>query len=400
MHDYSVPLQPPVPLRLSDELSKRIFFVAEEIESFTLKTGSTGVEAVQVSTSRSVDSAELTRKIGQMVASDVLPQRAIRSREIWRSPHQERTRDDVFEEMLATGSVTESGEGQFGFGEPFIGLVSYLDKTFSDIAVDRFGAELRTYPALIRTEVLSRSGYISSFPQFLLTANRLHSDADHYQDFVGEIESAASAEDSGALAEKALERHGTHAGYVLSPAVCYHVYQQYAGALISSPGKAVTAVGKCFRHESRYHRSLERLWEFTMREVVFIGTREYVAQARHDIMAAVWEVIEEMGLPGRCETASDPFFLNVQAAQKVWSQRALELKYELQLPVGGGRSVAAASFNVHGQNLGSAFDLRNPDSAAAFTGCAAFGLERIAYAFLCQFGLDPGNWPDRVRSGI
>lgn len=378
-----------------------MFFVTEDIETFSLVADESGVTAVDVATARPVDPGELTRKIGEMVAGDVLPQRAIKARELWRSPHRENPADDgLFDRMLAGGLVTESGVGQFGFGDTLIRLLSYLDRTFTDIAVRLLGAELRSYPSLIPTDVLCRSGYVSSFPQFLLGASRLHGDTDHYRDFIDEIQAASHTEDPGAAAAEALERHGTHAGHVLSPAVCYHVYQQYSGTRMPESGKAVTAVGKCFRHESRYHRSLERLWEFTMREVVFMGDQEYVTQARKDIMRAVWDTAQRLGLPGRCETASDPFFLSVQAAQKVWSQRALELKYELLLPVGGGRSVAAASFNLHGQKLGEAFDLSSSVGDAAFTGCAAFGLERIAYAFLHHFGMDVRNWPDEVRECI
>ena len=33
-------------------------------------------------------------------------------------------------------------------------------------------------------------------------------------------------------------------------------------------------------------------------------------------------------------------------------------------------------------------------------GSIAFGLERIAFAFLAQYGLDPQNWPMDVREAL
>ena len=40
----------------------------------------------------------------------------------------------------------------------------------------------------------------------------------------------------------------------------------------SSPERrGSTAAGHCFRYESRNIRGLERLWDFTMREIIYCG---------------------------------------------------------------------------------------------------------------------------------
>jgi hypothetical protein len=41
-----------------------------------------------------------------------------------------------------------------------------------------------------------------------------------------------------------------------------------------------------------------------------------------------------------------------------------------------------------------------PEGSPAHTGCIAFGLERIAFAFLAQYGLDIQLWPETVRKAI
>ena len=32
------------------------------------------------------------------------------------------------------------------------------------------------------------------------------------------------------------------------------------------------------------------------------------------------------------------------------------------------------------------------------SGCAGFGIERLVYAFLCQYGMDQGSWPPAVAA--
>ncbi|WP_250404480.1 aminoacyl--tRNA ligase-related protein [Streptomyces cellostaticus] len=404
MHQYTVPLSQKVPLRLAGELSKRVFFVSEDIESFELveeKEGETAVVcAVRVTTRAPSDTVQMRSMLNQLVSDDILPQRSVMEHRIWQSSHPVTTHDDTFDRMLDQGIAIPSGEGQLGFGDPFTGLVAHLDEVFRAAAQRSFGALEHRYPSLIPTGVLARSGYLTSFPQFLMFAGRLHGELDSYKGFVKQVSDRDSAEDTDAAVSRALADHSTHSGYTLSPAVCYHVYEQHAGKSLDADLVSVTARGTCFRHESRYHRSLERLWEFTMREVVFIGSENRVAEARNSFMQDVFAIVEELGLAGHVETASDPFFCDAKTAEKIWTQRLMQLKYELLLPVPGGRSVAAVSFNTHGSSLGEAFSIRTPDREIAHTGCVAFGLERFAYAFVCQHGLDPAGWPDAVSRSV
>ncbi|MGF1425358.1 hypothetical protein [Kitasatospora sp. LaBMicrA B282] len=404
MHEYTIPLSRRVPQRLADELSKRMFFVSEAIESFELveesADGTTAVGAVRIAARAPLDEAAMQHLLDRLVSEEIVPQRSVKAHRIWRSGQSATTHDDTFESMIDQGLAIGSGEGQFGFAEPFLGLISHLDVVFRTAAQRSFGAPERRYPGLIATEVLARSGYLASFPQFLMFAGRLHGELDSYKAFVDQVSRPAPAEHAGAAMSRALAVHSTHAGYTLSPAVCYHVYEQQAGTGLDTDLVSVTARGTCFRHESRYHRSLERLWEFTMREVVFIGSEARVLEARSSFMHEVFAIVEELGLAGHAETASDPFFCRAGAAESIWTQRLMELKYELLLPVAGGRSVAAASFNAHGTSLGEAFSISTPDGEVAHTGCVAFGLERLAYAFVCQHGLDPADWPDPVRRAL
>jgi seryl-tRNA synthetase len=180
--------------------------------------------------------------------------------------------------------------------------------------------------------------------------------------------------------------------------MCYHTFNQYAGGRLAIPVAVVTARGKSFRYEGRYHASLERLWDFTIREIVFLGERAEVLACRQRFLERAVELVERLGLSGRCEVATDPFFGAADSADRTSAQRLLELKYELRLDVAPDSTIAVGSFNFHDQHFSTAFGITGRDGELLWSGCVGFGLERLAYAFVCQYGLDQSGWPAEFRS--
>ncbi|MBP1693991.1 MAG: tRNA synthetase class, partial [Chloroflexi bacterium] len=159
-----------------------------------------------------------------------------------------------------------------------------------------------------------------------------------------------------------------------------------------------TAVGNCFRYEAINLVSLERLWNFTMREIIFVGPRDFVLENREIARQRMSKVLEEIGMAYRVESANDPFFIGEFRKQAAF-QSAFQLKFEIRarLPFKDS-TLAVGSYNYHQDFFGRNLEISLPDGSPAHTGCVAFGLERIAFAFLAQFGLDPGNWPETVRN--
>jgi len=159
----------------------------------------------------------------------------------------------------------------------------------------------------------------------------------------------------------------------------------------------VSALGKAFRYEAGYSMTLERLWDFTIREMVFLGPRDEVLAAREQTMTAMLQFLDDLGVAGWCEVGNDPFFGGDNSSDRIWSQRMMELKYELRMPVASDRSIAVGSFNFHNDLFGTAFEIMQEDGSPVQSGCIGFGLERLVYAFVCQFGADEQGWPESVR---
>jgi seryl-tRNA synthetase len=388
---HTIPLDTVVPATHEGELASRVFFVSEAILDFSLVRTLHGVRAVDLVVRDGTDLDDLARKLRFVVTSDVLAQRRIESKEIWRASAPEQA-TDVFDELERRGIAWQAGDGQVAVGEPVLSLMDRLDARIRNLVVDELGATEFRYPTLIPTAVMRRCGYFESFPQLMMFVTRLHGDVDTYLDF------RRATADRDDLTE-ALRAHAGEFDHCLPPTMCFHTYHQLADRPLPAPSMTVTARGKSFRFESRYRRSLERLWDFTIREIVFLGGRDHVLDCRRRLMQRTRELVDALGLGGRCVVANDPFFVAAGAAERVWSQHLLESKYELRMPVGTDRDIAVGSFNFHDQFFGDSFGIES-DGQAVYSACAGFGLERLAYAFLCRHGLDPDGWPASVRAEL
>lgn len=258
-------------------------------------------------------------------------------------------------------------------------LFDMLDSLFVKLAY-RYEANLRKYPAMIPMHTLEKCRYIPSFPQ------NIH--------FVSEIphqlESLERVKEMNHLQE--ITRLSN---YALSPAVCFHCYEELSGSRLNQP-VVLTARGTCFRHEAPWRLGKHRLNEFSMREIVFFGHDEYVDTIRRTYMDEVWHLFESLGLRGKIETASDPFYFSEDVA-KSQHQLMANMKYELIAAIGSD-SFSIASFNNMSDTLCKPFDVCGTDNKPLSSGCVAFGIDRWVYALLKTYGTDFEQWPSPIRT--
>lgn len=391
MSGARIAIDPPVPAAQAAEVERRLLFVTPGITGYRLDTGDDGaVRGVMLFADGPLDAGIVADKLNRVLDGEVRPQPPSPASVVWVSPHERPADDGVYGLLIADGAVTEAGEGQVAVGEPLMSLLECFDALVLDALAEDFTATRYRYPTLISTRTLNDAGYLAGFPQHLMLVTRLHNDVDVYREFRARVR-------SDGLEPSVLELAG-NLDYCLPPTMCYHTFHQHRGrALDTDRLRVVTARGRSFRHEAGYATTLERLWDFTIREIVFLGGRDDVLAARATLMRRVFTLVEKLGLAGRCEVGNDPFFGAQDTAGRIWSQRLLRLKYELRLPVAAGRDIAVGSFNFHDDLFGRAFDIRSGDGPEPVrSGCVGFGLERLVYAFLCQYGLDRRNWPAAV----
>lgn len=319
---------------------------------------------------------------------------AIRPRQVVLEDHLDRgvpNASDPLPDLIKRREVVQEAPGVVVLGPLMAGLMDFFEREFLDLARS-FGALGYRFPALISPELLGRVEYFRSFPHSLSFVCHMREDLDAIEKF-----SLEARCEHGLLQ---MDRQALSAVLaLLSPAVCFHYYGALSGTRLPD-NVCATAVGSCFRYEAGNMEGLERLWNFTMREIIFVGARDFVLQNRETARERVAELLGSWGLAYRVESASDPFFVG-DFKKQVAFQGAFQLKYEVRalIPHRKG-TLAVGSYNFHQDFFGRHLDIALPEGPAASTGCVAFGLERLAYAFLAQYGLQPSQWPEKVRLGV
>jgi seryl-tRNA synthetase len=298
--------------------------------------------------------------------------------------------DDPMPTLIQSGEVMQEATGLLLLGPMMSNLIDFFEQKFLSLAAE-FNAKPYRFPTLIPAKYLNRVNYFKSFPHYLTFATHLREDFDVINAFA----ETASCDEHGLVAP---DNSFSPIQALLSPAVCYHLYFFLADKQLPNDHLVATAVGNCFRYESTRLTSLERLWNFSMREVIFVGSQDYVLENREKARIIMRKFFTDLGMAYRVESANDPFFVGEFRKQALF-QSAFQLKYEIRasLPFKSS-TLAIGSYNFHQDFFGRHLNITLADGSPANTGCVAFGLERCAYAFLAQYGFDQSKWPDFIRN--
>jgi hypothetical protein len=305
--------------------------------------------------------------------------------------HRDRRRAGagIVAELLDKRWLVPYARGCLGMQGPALALYNYLDGVILAIARGVSAAEA-SFPSLMSIDALHEADYLASFPQHLTTASPVAADMDKVGEFV-----AATEKNTGDALSYCSEP--TH---VLAPTVCIHAYRAMRYRTLEDDELVtLTARGHCFRHERNRLDYAGRLWNFTMREIVFVGDAEKVEHGRRDVLVATHTWLDSLGMAYAIESATDPFFVSGHAAQSFFqltNRTKLELRMEVE-----GTELAVGSFNHHRAHFGKNFGIRHQgDNRAAHSACVGFGLERLVLAFFAQLGTKIEDWPEPLQEAL
>ena len=391
---HSVDLKKQVDGDLAADIEKQGAYVSPEILKVKVEGGKVRFE-VKPGADVADTTAKVDRYVDLMVAKfRKIPRKVLHTRE---RKNKAPLRTGVYEELKKRGWVKELGRGQVALAGPALNVLRAVDADCREMGMSQFGAKEEIYPTLIPSKTLGRCGYFSSFPQTVSMVTHLVEDFDTIEHF-----RQANAETTDLIVPD--PRAFATPEACLSPAVCYHCYRGLENTNLKGGPNVVTTVGKCFRYESTNITGLDRLWDFTMREIVLVGTEEEVSSRREKGIELVKAQIEKFDLQAEIESANDPFF-SAAYATKTYAQLRGDLKFELRLtvepgPGGEARSLACGSFNLHDNFFGRTFTINAQNGEPAFTGCIAWGLERWVLACFTQHGFEPSGWPEAIRASV
>ena len=296
--------------------------------------------------------------------------------------------DDPQPALEESRQVIPIQPGFYTFQGEFLQVFHALNRKIREIAAE-FNAIEQEYPTVWPVRLFKKIDYFHEFPQQLIMCAPVKPDFESRAKFAKryrkeEEYTTIEMDDLMAPAE-----------YGLEPAVCDCCYYGLEGARQLADAY-YTCYNKVFRNERSQSNQLDRLTNFSVRDIMYVGTETFVLEARQRLIDRLIEVLSSLKLRARIEVANDPFFANESAMKSVF-QNSHCLKYELLVEIPHlEKNIAAGSVNLHLDFFGRAFDIECSDKSVAHSGCIGVGMERMVYALYCQHGSSISDWPITV----
>lgn len=378
------------------EFEKKIYYISEKILSYERIYDQNKIIGVRIWIEGKYKEDELRKHITEIIENEIKGLKNINNAHVWdKDEIRCANSSEVLKECIEKKLVIIPGDGQVILGGHLVELFRFFDGVFREISMHLHGCQEYQFPTLLKTDTLKKVGYFESFPNLLMFVMRLKNEIVNFQSFKQDFEK----QNTDILDERELMKYCCDASLGLPPTMCYYVYEMLYGQEVNN--YAITAVGKSFRYENKYCKPFERLWDFTIRETVFLGERSFVKKQVKSYRNYAIKFMELLNLKGICENANDPFFLD-HTTKKINVQKMMGSKQELRLRINEEDTMAIGSFNIHGQFLAKRFKLYTDKEQKeyAYTGCIGIGLERILFGFLSQYGCEIEKWPNLVKQCI
>ncbi len=381
---------------LAVDIEKESVYISPELSKLVVTPDR---DAVEVEVNEDAVESEIRGKVERYLQAMLSRFPKIENKVYFRNERQNPTPLflNVYDELKRRGWLFEVGPGHIGLAGLALELMHKVDRTFTNLYRKHFRAIDRIYPALIKADLLLKCGYFDSHPNLVSLVTHVIDDFDAIEEFrrANEGQEELSIPDLNAIAKPHV---------CLNPAACFPCYPSFEGQTIREEGCVLTWQGRVFRYESKNITGLERLWEFNQRELVLIGTNEFVTATRLQALEMITEQIVKWDLECQIETAADAFFATVAAAKSFY-EKSLGTKAEISLAIESGsdgevRTIAAGSINLHQSFFGVRFNITAADGQPAETCCIGLGLERWVLAIFAQHGFEPTDWPDSLRADI
>jgi acyl carrier protein/seryl-tRNA synthetase len=300
--------------------------------------------------------------------------------------------ENIFKTLLERGDANEIGNGIYVFQGQFLKLLNFFDNIFKKFAIDLDGIE-QLYPTRWPIELFKKINYFEEFPQNILLVYGAKKDRNSLKFLTKNYSKDKKFKkiEYGEFLEPSITALGTS---TCDP--CYYIHRNANYNL----NQTFFAINKCFRNEVSSINELDRLTEFSMREIIAVGQQEYVKEQREKFINFIDSFSDFCDLSCSLEKASDPFFTS-DIIQKGALQNHIESKYEFLAEIGTTRpELAVGSVNWHSDFFGRSFEIHDNSKSYVNSCCLAFGLERLVYAFLIQYGTNQNNWPIKVKDAF
>jgi len=216
-----------------------------------------------------------------------------------------------------------------------------FDQDFCRLAKERFNAVSIKVPSTIDSGTIHKMGYLQSFNEHITKATPPNKKQD--EDFY------------------------------LIPAACVPLYAHLAPKEMHD-NKCYTFNVPVYRWENG-RRDKYRYWEFSVREIVFVGSEDYVKECLDAMTNKIVDYAAEKEIKVIVEHASDYFTGKEEEIQTLKRlQKVAKLKREILWKSDQNETVALASVNNHLTHFSRMYGW--DEGGSIISGCTGFGLER------------------------
>jgi hypothetical protein len=295
---------------------------------------------------------------------------------------------DVHVELELRGDIVWLGNGLATLSGDFLKVKRSLEKYWADYALVKLLATEIENPALWSSKIASQSKYLSDFPHEATFVFGAKKDGDSIANLGALTSKEGFPNDTEDLSS--VIGSLTLLGFC-QPAVCTSCY--YAiGKRREVSNSLFTTYNRVFRNEGI--KRLDRLLSFSVRDLMVVGSDEFVRNSREIFLNKASNFINELKLEAQLVRATDPFF--AAKSSKLFVQKTGDLKHEIQawIPY-EARPIAVGSINLHLDTFGERF-LMNIENRPASSACFGIGFERLTYSLFAQNGPVLKNWDKQV----
>ena len=180
-------------------------------------------------------------------------------------------------------------EGYLCLYEKETEMFEQLDKDFVSF-LNEYDVKRYSIPAMIDGNVLAKCNYFESFPHHLSSVSTVKENR------------LANVSANKIVTNEDLQTHNKF----LTPAACLHIYPMLEGKKIQNQN--IITKARVYRYEGNRYNETGRFWDYTVREMVFVGSVDYVRKMLKEIMDKTITYAKNITPKAKLVQSSDVFF--------------------------------------------------------------------------------------------
>lgn len=280
--------------------------------------------------------------------------------------------NDLFQELhsfnLRTDDKIFAEVGIPMYQNEIIDFKKTINLLISKFAKYNYNAVSLETPTFLSMKNAQMAGYFDTGSQHMYFVSEVTKDFKNFQMYHSQVTNEEFKDVSNYLVDS---------GFVLTPAVCLHVYPALGGSDLpldnDNPYFVYDVLGTAYRDEGTNLNDFDRFREFQVHELVFFGEEKALELVEEEVVDFMLALFDCLNITGHLEVANDIFFGN-QEKNLLVNQILSKDKIEF---VASKSEKSLASLNKHHCKFTNNFNIKSNKGSEIASMCLGFGIDRI-----------------------